>query len=687
MKRTVIALVLASVVGFTSIGAAQEQPAVVANVKVVSDKVKDVSSLEAWKKSYIQEGMSDKDKAIAIWESMVAHQHQDSPPCEYLNNENTVQDAIKMMNVYGYSYCGVAANQIASLARYVGLKARISTIVAHVVPELYWDDSWHLLDASLINFFVFKDQPADAVNGKFSKALTNYKVPNGKIASIEEIMAAVKEFYDKNPEFLDPPKKEGDKPTGNDAKLRKFHADGGWQGWKKGPALLTDMPLYGDDGWLPAHTHGWYSTMQEYDGSTYFPYEAGYSMGYKVNIQLRPGEKLIRNWSNKGLHVNMDGGGAPGSLKATIGQGNWAYCAKFGDIAPGRVGNGEIIYNVPLDGSLEKTAWRFENLQAAGKKLTAKDDTRQGILEIRNPSSYVYLKGNVGFNATIGEGGSIRVFLSDNNGLDWKPAGSVDTSGPQVIDLSKLVLRRYDYRVRILLAGKGTALEALTFHSDIQHSQRPLPALAAGENTITFSAGPQEGTITVEGASFPTNGKQLNFMDFHPVVSGLADPTKNILVDMAKGTAELTYTVDTPGDMTRMTIMTHYRARAAKGGWDVQVSYDGGKTFKSVAKCDGPTAFHGVFTEVKDVPAGTKSAQVKWIGTAANNATMIFNHRIDADYKLPNSGFRPVKVTYLWEEGGIEKKDEHVAKAANETYKIKCDAKPVMKSIIMELAE
>ena len=71
--------------------------------------------------------------------------------------------------------------------------------------------------------------------------------------------------------------------------------------------MLADCPLYGWDGWLPAHTHGWYSTMLEYDGSVYFPYEAGYSLGYKVNIQLRPGERLTRNWFNRGLFVNMDG--------------------------------------------------------------------------------------------------------------------------------------------------------------------------------------------------------------------------------------------------------------------------------------------------------------------------------------------------------------------------------------------
>jgi hypothetical protein len=38
--------------------------------------------------------------------------------------------------------------------------------------------------------------------------------------------------------------------------------------------------------------------MQEYDGSTLFLYECGYSMGYELNIQLRPGERI---WEEGGI--------------------------------------------------------------------------------------------------------------------------------------------------------------------------------------------------------------------------------------------------------------------------------------------------------------------------------------------------------------------------------------------------
>lgn len=654
---------------------AQDKPAVVANVKVVSSKVKDVSSLEAWKKSYIKEGMTDKDKALAIWETIVSHQHQDSPPSEFLNNEGLVQDALKMMNVYGYSFCGVAANEMASLARYAGLKARIRTIRDHVVPELFYDDAWHLLDASLINYFPKED---------------------GSLASIDEIAAAVKEWYAANPDYLIQPKDPKGKPKGDDGKLQKLWAQDGWSAWKQGPKLLAASPMYDAQGWLAAKTHGWSSTMCEYDGSTLFDYEAGYSMGYKVNIQLRPGEKLTRNWSNKGLFVNMDDktAGKPAAISGVIGKGNFAYCARFGDIAPGRVGNGMLEYMVPLnDGTLPRNAWRYENLAsndgADGKPLLAvADASKQGILEIRMPTSYVYLTGKVDLSAVLQQGGSIGVYLSDTNGASWKEVQKIEKAGPASIDLGSLVIRKYDYILRLVIDGKGTGISGLSFAHDVQHSQRALPALAKGDNTIEFSTGPQEGTITIEGSFSPELAKkhgQVTYLDYGPVVNNLAQNLA--MVDMAKGGGDITYDIATPGDMTRMNILLHYRARSEKGGWDVQVSFDGGKTFNTVEKCAGPTAATGRYLVIDKVPAGTKAAKVRFVGTAANNAALIFNLRIDADYKLPNSGVRPVKVTYVWEEGGVAKTREFVSKKDNETFGIKCESDPKMKSIVLELAD
>ena len=77
------------------------------------------------------------------------------------------------------------------------------------MPELFYDGDWHLLDASLLTYFPKAD---------------------GKLASVDEIMSGIKEWYDKNPGY----KKNNDK-------LAQFMRGGGW---KKGPEVLSRCPRH-----------------------------------------------------------------------------------------------------------------------------------------------------------------------------------------------------------------------------------------------------------------------------------------------------------------------------------------------------------------------------------------------------------------------------------------------------------
>jgi hypothetical protein len=627
---------------------------VVCLIHVHSDKVPDVSSLEAWQKSFLTDRMTDREKALAAWRTVVTFQHQDVPPREYLHNEQVVQDPLKVFNVYGYSFCSVASGAIEALARYAGLRARGWGINGHSVPEVYWDGAWHLLDASLINYFPKAD---------------------GAPAGVDEILAAVRAWYDEHPGY-----------KGNPAKLQAFQKAEGGTGWKRGPDLLTRCPFYDTGGWWPARTHGWAATMQEYDGSAgngkAFLYEYGYAQGYRVNVQLRPGERLTRNWSNKGLHVNLHEGGAPGCLRQKIGAFPLAYAAEYGDLAPGRVGNGTLEYDIPLKaGGYRTGVLAAENLEESAVRV--RDPSRPAALVLRVPSSYVYLTGTLTFTAAVGAGGSIGVAFSENHGLDWREVARVTAPGAQRVDLSPLVLRRYDYRLKFEFRGAGTGLDALKVVHDIQHSQRPLPALGQGVNTITFSAGPPEGTVTVEGAAdaAPRRG-QLVWTDFHPEVSGF-EP--NLFIRQP-GQGVVTFPVATPGELLRLRFGAHYRARDARDGLDYQVSFDRGQTWKTVGRAPGPTPGDCQYVVFTDVPAGAREALVRYQGTS-RNATGIFNFRIDADYREPSGGFRPVRVTYTWEEEGQSKRHVYVARGPQESYTIRCAARPVMKSIVLELAE
>jgi hypothetical protein len=632
---------------------------VVCQIKVVSDKVPDVSTMEAWKKSTIKDSMTDEEKALAVWKTISTFQHQDSGVMEYLHNEDMLTDAMKVIHVYGHSYCGMAAAHAIELARYIGLEARGWTINSHVVPEIKWDNAWHLLDPSLILYF---------------------PKPDKKIASIEEIVAGVKEWYAKNPEYWDG-------KHGIEEKLRKLHAEGGWAGWKKGPEILNRCPTYGADGWVPAHSHGWYSQMMEYDGTAgngpVFPYEMGFSQGYQLNIQLRKGEKLTRNWSHKGLFMES----RAGCMDSKLTDPNLAYSARlFDDLSNGRIGNGTLEYDVPLaTGEFRKGALLAENLAArsedsAEPAVHVKDAAREGSLILRMPSSYVYLTGQVSLKPVVGSGGEIQILLSDNNGLDWKEVRKIASSDELTVDLKPFVHRRYDYRLKFILKGKGTGLQNLKIGHDVQHSQRPLPALGTGENTITFGSG-NEGTVTVEGSHRPANrDKQVLITDFHPVANGvtLMDELK---VQGQKG--DLTFPVETPGDIIRVRFGLSGRVHDKNDSWTLEVSADDGKTFKTVDRLKGPARFASKFVTAGDIPAGTRKVLVRYRGENVA-AAMIFNLRIDVDYKEPQGGFAPLKITYAWEENGREKQDIHVASRADDVYKIKCDAAPKMKSITLE---
>jgi hypothetical protein len=639
--------------------AAQPGPVgVVSNIKVLSDKVPDVSSLEAWKKSFIKEGMSDKEKALAVFNTEVTFQQADAPPNEYLQREDAVLDPIKLFNVYGYTLCSVSSANMMCLARYVGLPARCFTIQGHVVPEVFYENGWHMFDADLIEYFPKAD---------------------GTIASLQEIVDEVSKWTAQHPDF---------------AKLNKStrYAYMAKPGWKTGPDVLLRNPYYDDMGWLPCAEFAWGDTMQQFSGIAN-NWQSCYSMGYRVNVELREGEKLTRNWFNKGMHVNMLGGGeAPGSLRAKIGEGSFRHSPRWGDIAPGRVGNGTLEYDVPLaGGAFRGGALVATNLAAgsqdhAGPAVRVQDPASPGVLDIRMPSSYVYLSGRLTFTPVLGDGGAIKVLVSDNNGLDWKPVAEVAEGGEQAVDLTSLVGRRYVYIVRFVLKSKGTGLDRLKLTHDIQHSQRPLPALARGENKIAFSAGPAEGTITIEGAVEPSSkGKQVLLGDFHPKLDGYAPYT----FPHGEGEKSITLNVKTPGDMTRLRISDHFVSSGKDSMYLIEVSFDDGKTWKTVDRPEGLSGqriFGGRYVTVSDVPAETRAAQVRYRAVGRNTLALC-NARVDADYREPAGGFRPVQVTYIWEEGGLEKKDVHVAKSPAESYSITCESTPVMKSLVVELAK
>src|SRR5438309_3725835 len=123
------------------------------NLKVLSDKVDDVSTVESLLKSFVKPGMTDQERARAIWSAVVRYRHQAPPPDEALSAEWEAHDPAKILNVYGYCMCCCSSALIAALNRADGREARGRILDGHIVAEVYYGGGWHMYDASLIAHF------------------------------------------------------------------------------------------------------------------------------------------------------------------------------------------------------------------------------------------------------------------------------------------------------------------------------------------------------------------------------------------------------------------------------------------------------------------------------------------------------------------------------------------------------
>jgi hypothetical protein len=608
------------------------------NLKVLSDKVDDMTTAENILKSFVKPDMSDADRSKALWTAVVKYRHQTAPPNEYLAADWEAHDPVKTFNSYGYCMCCCCSAMVAALNRMDGRDARGRILNGHSVPEVRYGNDWHMFDASLITYFP--------------------KVGKGDVAAVDDISAAVKGWYDKNPGV-----------RGSDQKLGDIMRENGWTGWKaKGPELLSQCPFY-DFGFFPAKTHGWNATMVEYDRKCE-EYEYGYHVGHKALFSLRPGEALVREVGNRGLHVNMQENKGWDGLKARAAEADLVYTKKFfPGYNGGMVANGYHRYEPDLaSGALASGAEAYVNLATGGSPaLHLKDGGKPAIAVIPLTSPYVYLGGRIKVKAfRKADADKVRLSLSTNNARTFEPLWSAEKVGASeaTIDLKDRILRRYAYWLKVELesaSADGAGFDLLSIENDIQHAPRTLPWLGKGRNTITVAVDGDDaekqarklGTRSIACRIMPPDAK----FPKQETTANLGVTFDNLnVVDGAcwwkGGVGTVTVPLETPGPMVVGTFSAQYRARGEKDVIQVSASYDGGKTWEDVAKLVGPTPgkseYHR-FTPKKDA---TK-ALLRFAMTG-NNTIGLLSFRADVTYVDPHGTTKPPPffVTHRWKEDG-----------------------------------
>jgi hypothetical protein len=101
--------------------------------------------------SAVQPGMTDREKAFALWFQEICHRYH------WGGDNNELGDPVKLFNVYGHNTCGNDSICLAGLWKKAGLKVTPARVVGHCVTQAYFDGRWNLFDGDMHSMYLLRD--------------------------------------------------------------------------------------------------------------------------------------------------------------------------------------------------------------------------------------------------------------------------------------------------------------------------------------------------------------------------------------------------------------------------------------------------------------------------------------------------------------------------------------------------
>jgi hypothetical protein len=101
--------------------------------------------------SAVDPGMTDREKAFALWFQEIRHRYH------WGGDNNELGDPVKVFNVYGHNTCGNDSICLAGLWRRAGLKVTPARVVGHCVTQAFFDGRWNLFDGDMHSLYLLRD--------------------------------------------------------------------------------------------------------------------------------------------------------------------------------------------------------------------------------------------------------------------------------------------------------------------------------------------------------------------------------------------------------------------------------------------------------------------------------------------------------------------------------------------------
>ena len=99
----------------------------------------------------IEPGMSDKEKALALWYQQVNNRYH------WQGDNKELGDPVRVYNVYGHNTCGNDSICMAGLWAAVGLKVSPARPLTHCISQVFYDGRWHMLDGDMQGLYLLRD--------------------------------------------------------------------------------------------------------------------------------------------------------------------------------------------------------------------------------------------------------------------------------------------------------------------------------------------------------------------------------------------------------------------------------------------------------------------------------------------------------------------------------------------------
>jgi hypothetical protein len=100
----------------------------------------------------VRSGMSDRERAIAIWRRETTHRFHAGA-----DDPGEMHDPVKVYNVYGYDTCGDDSICLASLWHAAGFDVAPGRLLGHRTSHVFFDGRWNFLDGDLGPCYLLRD--------------------------------------------------------------------------------------------------------------------------------------------------------------------------------------------------------------------------------------------------------------------------------------------------------------------------------------------------------------------------------------------------------------------------------------------------------------------------------------------------------------------------------------------------